>query len=61
MDAGLEASSGEDAGARSRVIIGVPVAIEMRLDRDQHSPGTVIMTVGEGNAEGGQLRVGVGT
>ena len=36
MDAGLEAPGGEDAADRSRVVAGVPVAIEMRLDR--HSP-----------------------
>jgi hypothetical protein len=58
VDAGLEAPSGEDAADRPRVVASVPVAIEMRLKLGRHSPGTIFVTVGEGDAEGGQRRVG---
>jgi hypothetical protein len=56
VDTGLEAPSGEDAADRPRVIAGVSVAIEMRLNLDRNSPGTVLVAVGEGDAEGGQHR-----
>ena len=58
MDAGLEASSGEAAADLARVIADVPVAIEMRLNLQRHRPGAVRVTLGKGDAEGGQRRVG---
>ena len=61
MGVGVEATSGEDAADLARVITDVPIAIEMRLEFNRHSPGTVIMTARGGDAAGGQRRVGVGT
>ncbi len=58
MDVGLEATGGEDAADLARVIADVPIAIEMRLNLQRHHPGTVLVTLGKGDAEGGQRRVG---
>ena len=41
VDVGLEATSGEGAADLARVIADVPIAIEMRLEFNRHSPGTV--------------------
>src|SRR3546814_14727009 len=58
VDAGLEATGGEDAANRARVIAGVPVAIEMHLNLVRHRFRAGLVPVGEGGAEGSQLRVG---
>ena len=58
MDVGLEATSREDAADLARVIPHVPVAIEMRLNLQRHRPGTALVTLGKGDAEGGQCRIG---
>lgn len=58
MDAGLEATGGEDAADRARVIADVPVAIEMHLNLVRHRFRAGLVPVGEGGAEGSQLRIG---
>src|SRR3546814_17409191 len=58
VDAGLEATGGGDAANRARVIAGVPVAIEMHLNLVRHRFRAGLVPVGEGGAEGSQLRVG---
>lgn len=58
MDVGLEATSGEDAADLTRVIADVPIAIETRLNLQRYRPGTVLVILGKGDAEGGQCRVG---
>jgi hypothetical protein len=40
------------------VISDVPIAIEMRLNLQHYRPGAVLVTLGKGDAEGGQCRVG---
>jgi hypothetical protein len=57
VDVGLEATSREDAADLTRVIPHVPVAIEMRPNLQRHRPGAVLVTLGKGDAEGGQRRV----
>ena len=57
MDAGLERSSRKDAADWSGAVAGVPIAIEMRLHLDRRSPGTVLVTVGNGSAERSQHRI----
>ena len=58
MNAGLEATSGEDTADLASVIADVPIAIEMRLKLQRHRPGTVLVTLGKGDASGGQCRFG---
>jgi len=58
VDAGLEATSREDAADHARVIANVPIAIEMRLNLERNRPGAILVTLGKGDAEGGQRQVG---
>ena len=58
MNAGLEATSGVDTADLARVIADVPIAIEMRLKLQRHRPPVVLVTLGKGDAEGGQCRFG---
>jgi hypothetical protein len=58
VDAGLEATSGEDAADLARVISDVPVAIEIRLNLQRHRPSVVLVTLGKGDATGSQCWFG---
>jgi hypothetical protein len=53
VDAGLKATSAEDAADLACVIAHVPIAIEMRLDLQRHRPAAVLVTLGKDDAEGG--------
>jgi hypothetical protein len=53
VDVGVEATSEEDAADLARVIADVPIAIEMRLNLQQHRPAVVLVTLGKDDAEGG--------
>ena len=58
MGVGPEATSGEDAADLASVIADVPIAIEMRLKLQRNRPPVVLVTLGKGDATGGQCRFG---
>ena len=58
MNAGLEATSGEDTADLASVIADVPITIEIRLKLQLNRPSVVLVTLGKGDAEGGKCRIG---
>lgn len=54
MNAGLEATSGEDTADLASVIADVPIAIEMRQNLQRHRPSVVLVSLGKGDATGSQ-------